>query len=222
MKQQEGASGLHLGVRGRLDAVFRALSDLQQTGNISARGGYSSRSSTSMDGQGAVASSLGMNTGLGRVLGDALRQLLAKAQASKAPNSCSSLAHVAAGGTGMVDVRDLPALLSMLLPGLAHKEIVELAAWLRAGSQQQQQQQQAQQQQGLGAQGMTIQELEAAVRGLLEASECSQVDADTLHPHKRMQHLPSNSRMPCLSSMAAAAPLQPPMHAGCAARTVWL
>lgn len=167
MKHQDAAGGLHLGVRGRLDAVFRALSDLQQTGNISARGG------TSTDGQGAVVSSLSINTGLGRVLADALRQLLAKAQTSKAPNSCSSLAHAAAGGAGMVDVRDLPALLSMLLPGLAHKEVVELAAWLRAGSQQQQSKQQ-QQQQGLGAQGMTLQELEAAVRGLLEASERKQ------------------------------------------------
>jgi hypothetical protein len=174
MKHQDAAGGLHLGVRGRLDAVFRALSDLQQTGNISARGGYSSRSSTSMDGQGAAVSSLSMNTGLGKVLADALRQLLAKAQASKAPNSCSSLGHAAAGGVGMVDVRDLPTLLSVLLPGLAHKEVVELAAWLRSGSQQQQQQQQQaqQQQQGLGAQGMTLQELEAAIRGLLEASTC--------------------------------------------------
>jgi hypothetical protein len=61
-----------------------------------------------------------------------------------------------------VDVRDLPALLSLLLTGLAHKEVAELAAWLRAGSQQQQAQ---------GMQGITLQELEASIRGLLEASE---------------------------------------------------
>lgn len=170
MKHPDAAAGgLHLGVRGRLDAVFRALADLLQTGSLSARGGYPQRtsSSTSMDGQlGALAGSNGRGTGLGRVLTDALRQLLTKAQPGRAPNSCSSLAHAAAGGGGVVDVRDLPALLSVLLPGLAHKEVFELAAWLRAGSQQQQQSVQA------GLQGMSMQELEAAVRGLLEASAC--------------------------------------------------
>jgi hypothetical protein len=123
-----------------------------------------------MDGQGtSAAGSNGSSgsTGLGRVLTDALRQLLTKAQPGRAPNSCSSLSHAAAGGGGVVDVRDLPALLSVLLPGLAHKEVVELSAWLRAGSQQQQQQQSAQ----AGLQGMSMQELEAAVRSLLEASE---------------------------------------------------
>ena len=64
----------------------------------------------------------------------------------------------------MVDVKDLPALLSVLLPGLAHKEAVELAAWLRAGAQQQQQQ-------GVGQQGLTLQEVEASIRSLLEARE---------------------------------------------------
>lgn len=165
MKHPDAAAGgLHLGVRGRLDAVFRALADLLQTGSLSARGGYPQRtsSSASMDGQGAPAGSNGSGTGLGRVLADALRQLLTKAQPGRAPNSCSSLAHAAAGGGGVVDVRDLPALLSVLLPGLAHKEVVELAAWLRAGSQQQAAQ--------AGLQGMSMQELEAAVRGLLEAS----------------------------------------------------
>lgn len=168
MRHPDASGGLHLGVRGRLDAVFRALADLMQTGSISARGGYSQRSSTSADGQGPVSNlNLSSNSGLGRVLADALRQLLTKAQSGRAPNSCSSLAHAAAGGAGMVDVRDLPALLTVLLQGLAHKEVVELAAWLRVGGHQQQAQQ------GPGLQGMSLQELEAAIRSLVEASECS-------------------------------------------------
>lgn len=159
-----------------------------QTGSISARGGYSQRSSTSTDGQGGPVSNLNLssNSGLSRVLADALRQLLTKTQPGRAPNSCSSLAYAAAGGAGMVDVRDLPALLAVLLPGLAHKEVVELAAWLRAGAQQQQQAQQ----QGLGLQGMSLQELEAAIRSLVEASESKDIcNLQTLRVPHLLQHL---------------------------------
>jgi hypothetical protein len=67
----------------------------------------------------------------------------------------------------MVDTQDLPGLLSVLLPGLVLKEVVELAAWLRAGARQQQQQQL----QGPGPQGLTLRVLENAIQGLLEASE---------------------------------------------------
>jgi hypothetical protein len=69
----------------------------------------------------------------------------------------------------MVDTQDLPGLLSVLLPGLVLKEVVELAAWLRAGAHQQQLQQQ--QGPGPGPQGMSLRELENAIQGLLEASE---------------------------------------------------
>jgi hypothetical protein len=141
-----------------LDAVFTAFDDFVQSGSIS-RGGHTHSGST--DGQ-ASSNSGSTRTGLGKLLADGLRQLLTKAPSGRIPNSCSSLAHAAAGGAGVVDVRDLPALLSLLLTGLAHKEVAELAAWLRAGSQQQQAQ---------GMQGITLQELEASIRGLLEASE---------------------------------------------------
>jgi hypothetical protein len=134
------------------------LDDFVQSGSIS-RVGHTH--SGSADGQ-AGSNSDSTRTGLGRLLADGLRQLLTKAPSGRIPNSSSSLTHAAAGGAGVVDVRDLPALLSLLLTGLAHKEVVELAAWLRAGSQQQQAQ---------GMQGITLQELDTSIRGLLEASE---------------------------------------------------
>lgn len=161
LKHAGGAAGLHLGVRGRLDGAFRALADLQPTGSISSRAG-NTHSSSSTDGQAGASSSL---SGLGRVLYDGLRQLMTRPQSGRVANSCSSLAHAGAGGVGMVDTQDLPGLLSVLLPGLVLKEVVELAAWLRAAARQQQQQQ------GPGPQGMTLRELENAIQGLLEASE---------------------------------------------------
>jgi hypothetical protein len=86
------------------------------------------------------------------------------------------MGHAAVGAT--VDVRDVPALLSLLLPGLAHKEAAELAAWLCAGTKQQQQQQQQQQPQQLTLalvqqqqQHMSLAELETYVREMLHARE---------------------------------------------------
>lgn len=142
--------------------MFRALADLQPVGSISSRTGNTHGSSS--DGQAGASSSL---SGLGRALYDGLRQLMTRPQSGRVANSCSSLAHAGAGGVGMVDTQDLPGLLSVLLPGLVLKEVVELAAWLRAGARQQQQQQL----QGPGPQGLTLRVLENAIQGLLEASE---------------------------------------------------
>jgi len=168
LKYPDAAGGIHLGVRGRLDAAFRALADLTQNGSSFIRGSTAHGGSSSTDGQAGAAPTSSSNNSsvLGRSLSDALRQLLTRSQPGRCANSCSSLAHAAAGGAGIVDVRDLPALLSVMLPGIAHKEAAELAAWLRCGLQQQQQQ-------DMGSPvALTLHEVEAAMKGLLEARKC--------------------------------------------------
>jgi hypothetical protein len=81
----------------------------------------------------------------------ALQQLINKG--SCASGSCSCAA------SGMVDNRDLPAFMSVLLPGVAHKEAVELLAWLQLQHGQGQQQ------------AVHLEQFEAAVRDLLSARE---------------------------------------------------
>lgn len=192
LKHADAAGGLHLGVRGRLDAAFRALADLLQSSSINNTNTYtsaasvnghtnSSSSSSSTDGQGSGGGSSNSVSGFGRALSEGLRQLLTRGQSGRCANSCSSLAHAAADGAGVVDVRDVPALLSVLLPGLAHKEAAELAAWLRAGGGQSSSGQQQQQQghvmgcygasQAAAAAHVTLRELEGAVKSLVEARE---------------------------------------------------
>jgi hypothetical protein len=75
-----------------------------------------------------------------------LQQLINKG--SCANGSCSS------ASAGVIDSRDLPAFMAMLLPTVAHKEAVELLAWLRL-------------QLGQGQQAVQLEQLEAAARDLL-------------------------------------------------------
>lgn len=70
-------------------------------------------------------------------------------------SSCSSLS------AAMVDSRDLLALLALLLPLAAHKELAEIAVWLAV----------PQQHQGGNSQGVSLRELDAAARELLTARE---------------------------------------------------
>jgi hypothetical protein len=59
----------------------------------------------------------------------------------------------------MADSRDLPAFMAVLLAGIAHKEAVELLAWLQLQHGQGQQQ------------AVSLEQFEAAARDLLSARE---------------------------------------------------
>jgi hypothetical protein len=82
---------------------------------------------------------------------EALQQLINKG--SCANGSCSS------ASAGMIDSRDLPAFMAILLPAVAHKEAVELLSWLRLQFGQGQQQ------------AVQLEQFEAAARELLSARE---------------------------------------------------
>jgi hypothetical protein len=104
--KQGATTPMQLGVKGRLDGVFRSLAAASSTAG-------------------------GMQTA------DALQKLMIGGGC--VAKSCSSCAVPAC-----VDVRDVPALMAILLPGTAQKDIVELTTWMQL--EQQVQQQSAQQQ----------------------------------------------------------------------------
>jgi hypothetical protein len=105
----------------------------------------------------------------GSKLAAALQQLFNKG--SCASGSCSCAA------AGVVDSRDLPAFMSVLLPGVAHKEAVVLLAWLQLQHGQGQQQ------------AVPLEQFEAAARDLLSARELwARVRAAILHMAGRSVH----------------------------------
>eukprot|EP00878_Enallax_costatus_P010966 GHUV01011454.1.p1 GENE.GHUV01011454.1~~GHUV01011454.1.p1 ORF type:complete len:1072 (+),score=470.36 GHUV01011454.1:750-3965(+) len=124
-------SNVQLGYKGRLGSILRALADTLEHGRAHSPHGHPGHSKFM----------------------DALHQLVGKG--SCVNSSCSSVS------AGMVDTRDLLALLASLLPLAAHKELAELLLWLAV----------PQQQQGGGSQGLLLRELDAAARELLSARD---------------------------------------------------
>jgi hypothetical protein len=141
-----GACSIQLGVKGRLDSVLRGLSNAMRSVNSSNTSGSNSGNRNHVAEHSKLL--------------DALHQVISRHEC--AANSCSSAA------SRTVDLRDLPALLAIALPGCAHKELAELQAWMQLGSSQHMQQQQL----VAGQQGVPLEEVEAAARDLLAAREC--------------------------------------------------
>lgn len=84
---------------------------------------------------------------------ETLQHLISKGGCTN--GSCSS------ASAGVIDSRDLQAFMAALLPAVAHKEAVELLAWLRLQLGQGQQQ------------AVQLEQFEAAARDLLSARECT-------------------------------------------------
>lgn len=134
--KSSATSSIQLGCKGRLDSILNGLSEALGYRRSPSPAGHRPNTSSSS----------------GR-LADALQQLSTKGGC--ATNTCSSVQ------AGLVDNRDLPALLALLLPAAASKEIIELLLWMDV----------PQQSQGISNQAITLGSLDAAAKELLSARE---------------------------------------------------